>query len=247
MKVIGLRSCFSLLIPPRFRLPFRYYWLHFKGGRETNQWQNELRQLKRWRSPVSTAIDVGANLGLYSYRLAQWFGRVEAFEPNIRIVDCLRAYKSPRINIHNVALSSRAGEARLHVPISANGFENAGWGTLDAQGLCSTNHIRADVVPLQTLDSFGFTNVAAVKIDVEGHEEEVLAGALDTIRRCRPVILLEVKQDSRESVDRFFHECGYERYHLQGQRLQLLERGISHAPTDIENFFALPEKGLSSL
>ena len=44
---------------------------------------------------------------------------------------------------------------------------------------------------LRSLDSFGFERVAAIKIDVEGFENEVLAGATETIRRNRPAIVVE--------------------------------------------------------
>ena len=49
-----------------------------------------------------------------------------------------------------------------------------------------------DRAELRPLDSFGFRNVSLLKIDVEGFEDEVLAGAERLIRESRPVILLEI-------------------------------------------------------
>ena len=49
-----------------------------------------------------------------------------------------------------------------------------------------------DRAELRPLDSFGFQNVSVLKIDVEGFEDEVLAGAERLIRENRPVILLEI-------------------------------------------------------
>ena len=49
-----------------------------------------------------------------------------------------------------------------------------------------------DAAELRSLDSFGFERVSLLKIDVETYENEVLDGALDTIRRNRPVMLIEI-------------------------------------------------------
>ena len=49
-------------------------------------------------------------------------------------------------------------------------------------------------VELRTLDSYGFEDVAFIKIDVEGHEEAVLAGAGDTLVRAKPVLLIEIEE-----------------------------------------------------
>ena len=49
-----------------------------------------------------------------------------------------------------------------------------------------------DRAELRPLDSFGFQNVSLLKIDVEGFEDEVLAGAERLIRDNRPVILIEI-------------------------------------------------------
>ncbi len=47
---------------------------------------------------------------------------------------------------------------------------------------------------MKTLDDYAFENVCLVKIDVEGHELEVLKGGVQTLQRERPVILVEIEQ-----------------------------------------------------
>lgn len=49
-------------------------------------------------------------------------------------------------------------------------------------------------VELRSLDSYGFDNVTFIKIDVEGHEESVLAGARETLERCHPTLLVEIEE-----------------------------------------------------
>lgn len=66
-------------------------------------------------------------------------------------------------------------------------------------------------VPVRTLDSYGFTDVAVIKIDVENMELAVLRGAMETIQRERPVIYAEAweKGDYLETHRAFLEPLGY--------------------------------------
>jgi FkbM family methyltransferase len=236
-----LRRWLSLLIPPTWRLPLAFHRNRLK------QWRGELEQLRRWSSPDATAIDVGANEGLYSYKFAQWFGKVEAFEPNPSASKSLRDYRSPRIRIHEIALSASIGRGSLHVPVSPGGREEVGWGTLDPKEFKASQEIRATPVPMTTLDTFNFERVHVIKIDVEGHECEVLAGAIDTIHRCRPILLLEVKSSSRRFVTEYFQTLGYIFYFWDSTRLIELKDGIAAWDNSRDNLFVIPKEKAGSL
>jgi FkbM family methyltransferase len=228
-----LRSFGRSLIPPRLRLPLTFQWERWKGGIEDELWI-----IERWEDLTATAIDVGANQGFYAYKLARWFRIVEAFEPNARIAGRIREYASPRITTHCVALSGSNGEANLHVPVSATGVEYPGWGSLEATSLPVSQQINIEAVPARTLDSYMLEGVAVIKIDVEGHECAVLRGSRETIGRCRPVILVEVKPPSCPFVERFFAELNYRTFVLVNG--ELLATGERLANLRQENVFALP-------
>lgn len=238
----GLRQRLSLLTPPSWRLPLTFHRLRLRGGRGTRQWQGELEQLRCWGGCGATAIDVGANEGLYAYRFGQWFGRVEAFEPNPVMARQLRAYGAPNIHIHEVALSSTERQAHLHVPVTSRGFESHGWGTLEAAPPGAAQEQRTIPVHVRTLDSFRFDAVAVIKIDVEGHERDVLTGAGDTIDRNRPIVLTEAKAESRRFVHDFFHGRGYRFYRWDAPRLVELVGRPEDWSTPSENFFAVPDE-----
>jgi hypothetical protein len=53
---------------------------------------------------------------------------------------------------------------------------------------------RTVQVPLRRLDDYAFENVGFIKIDVEGHEESVLRGGLETLQRNRPTLLIEIEE-----------------------------------------------------
>jgi len=242
-----LRSWLSHLTPPTWRLPIRFYWHRLRGGEETKQWQSELEQLRRWSSSDATAIDVGANEGLYSYKFAQWFGTVESFEPNPLLAQRLRSYRSQKIHIHEIAISASEGHARLYVPVTTRGVDYHGWGTLDPTKLEGFQEQRAISVSVRTLDSFEFACVGVIKIDVEGHESEVLAGAIDTIRRCRPILLIEIKSASRPFVNEFFQSLGYGFYFWNLTRFIKLDTRITAWNNSTENLFAIPKEKSDSI
>jgi predicted methyltransferase len=101
----------------RPRLGARLTWM-----REQRRGDTGLRVVDALVQPGHTAVDIGANWGLYTWRLAERVGpkgHVYAFEPNPGHAARLHAIKGSRswVTIHQVALSDHEGEARLHIPI----------------------------------------------------------------------------------------------------------------------------------
>jgi FkbM family methyltransferase len=82
--------------------------------------------------------------------------------------------------MHNVALGS--AESFINMNIVEG---NTGHSHID------TTSFGVGSIPLKTLDSFNLSGIDMIKIDVEGFEEEILAGAFDTIKRNKPVIVVE--------------------------------------------------------
>ncbi len=157
----------------------RSYWSELRHG------ERELPLLSEWVDN-RVALDVGANAGTYAYHLSK-LTDVIAFEPNPRFRG--RLGRLPRnVRVENVALSDRDGTATFRIPLMTNGSQADGWGTLeDVPGAISI------AVPTRTLDSYNL-DPGFIKIDVEGHEESVLYGALQTIRRSKPILLIECEE-----------------------------------------------------
>jgi FkbM family methyltransferase len=179
IKKIALR-----ITPENYQLPLRYCYEKMRGRLEP-----EMFLLEEMIGCKKRAIDVGANYGLYSYFLSRAGKVVEAFEPLPECAQSIRAYGSTRICVHNVALSSTPGNLQLYTPI-IDGVPYPACSTFSRPaGPCDIID-----VPVKTLDSYGFDDVCLVKIDVEGHELEVLKGAEQTLNRERPVVLVEIEQ-----------------------------------------------------
>jgi FkbM family methyltransferase len=199
-----LRRAVLPALPRRRRLPFRYWLATFVGECEP-----EMLYLDRLMPAGGVAVEVGANEGFYAYRFAPHFAAVYAFEVNDELTAELAAYNPGNITIIHEGLSSCAGAATLYIP-RVRGRLLTGWASL-APGNCpdADEHVEKAVV-LHPLDWFNLTNVSFVKIDVEGHEVEVLEGARQTLSRDRPRVLMEVKPQNRERVAAFFAALDYD-------------------------------------
>jgi FkbM family methyltransferase len=163
----------------------------------------ELRTLRMYRSLVrhgDSVLDIGANVGAHTLPLAQLVGssgRVIAFEPTRFAFDKLR-----RNLMQNPQLATRVTALQVALMESAASampdYIYSSW-PLDAQEalheihggqLRDTNNAVVSTVD-QAVESLGLARVDFVKLDVDGYEPQVLAGAVCTLRRFRPKILME--------------------------------------------------------
>ncbi len=97
---------------------------------------------------------------------------------------------------------------------------------MDLAGVYETHHVTE--VHTERLDNVYCAGAGFVKIDVEGHEQAVLDGAISTISRCLPRILVEIeKLMSPGGVARtktFFARFGYHGYYFHAGRLENIEQ-----------------------
>lgn len=159
--------------------------------------EHELSVLGDIMQPGGTAIDVGANQGVFAFAFSKIADRVEAFEPNPDYADFGRRMLGSRARMHTIALSNKAGTAEFVVPVSKEGMVMHLGGNLKQATAQHTDSIRFDV-EVRTLDSYAFKDVRAVKIDTEGNEMEVLEGGRETILRDRPALIVELLTGAHE-------------------------------------------------
>jgi FkbM family methyltransferase len=151
-------------------------------------------------TPEMTVLDVGAYTGLYAIIAALRGAKVIALEPmpaNFWRLRVNAARNKVRMTIIDAAVSDHEGSATLHynpnVALTTGASLESG----------IPKHTEGLVVKCITVDSLGLQDLAAMKIDVEWHEPCVLRGAMQTIERCRPVLLIEtLNKDMREQITR---------------------------------------------
>ena len=148
-----------------------------------------LRSLKHVRNQ-RLALDIGANVGLWSRDLVKHFNSVIAFEPVAMFRECLqRNVIAENLTVYSCALGDQDGKVNM---IITEG--NTGHTHVDPASKNGSTEIRR-------LDSMNLQDVDYIKIDCEGFEYRVLQGAEQTVRRCRPVVVIEQKPHDAYSQD----------------------------------------------
>jgi len=160
-------------------LPDGDIFFETKGDYELTDYLKAKSYFKQHR----LAIDIGAHVGFWSKRLVEDFDIVYAFEPDQEHVECLRMnVSSHRLVVNNTALSHYEGSITFNKYI-----DNSGMSRVSDQGT---------KVNCKTLDSYRLRCVDFIKIDVEGHELNVLEGSEQTLDLCRPVLFIEILHNS---------------------------------------------------
>jgi FkbM family methyltransferase len=223
----SMQVFFPFLQESRFRLQ---HLLHRLSGAPVEADFAALRLLP-WE-PGALFLDVGANRGqsIDAMRMLVPQARVMAFEPNARLCARLaRLYRADRrVECVNSALGDAAGESVLWVPIY-RGWAFDGLASLDrakAAGWLSPErlylfrpawlHVEQMRCKVQRLDDLDLAP-AFIKLDVQGFELQVLIGGEATLRRHRPVLMIESPGADEEMP--FLERLGYRPYGFDGKRL----------------------------
>lgn len=143
--------------------------------------QRLLDYLRLAYSVQRRVLDIGANFGNHSVFFREFLKceALDCFEPQACMFDLLVKNVGDFATCHNFAL----GEAFAQGAGTYLGENNAGTWCI--------SECPDGTIPIKPLDAFNFSDVTLIKIDVEWMELEVLKGAAETIKRCRPVIVLE--------------------------------------------------------
>ena len=142
-------------------------------------------------SKRGTALDIGANVGLWGRDLVDNFAKVVAFEPVAVFRECLeKNVVGSNFFISPLALGDHDTQATM---IITEG--NSGHSHLDPATLGTGD------VQVVKLDNLNIENVDYIKIDCEGYEYRVLQGAEQTVKRWRPIMVIEQKPHDAYSKD----------------------------------------------
>jgi FkbM family methyltransferase len=195
----------------------------------------ETRALKNLLRPGMTFVDVGTNVGYFTWlaaRLVGPAGRVLSFEPGAyafqRVQRVIRENAVENIESFQLALADQAGVATLYVPRESEGNYNPSLSPyLPDMGEVQVKLERLD----DMLDNLNVAHVDMLKVDVEGHEIGVFRGADRSLRQGRiDKILCEFNEGyqtkagaSCDELERFLTDAGFvllRRFHSKwGERV----------------------------
>jgi FkbM family methyltransferase len=241
MKSLHIRTADRIThaVPPRLDSITTYVLL------EQETWfEKELNFLRHWLKPGMTAIDVGANLGVYALRMARWIGpegRVFAYEPGSEARALLEESRgingAANLEILALALSDREREGRLL------------WGgssELNALG----DGGKGEAVTITSLDiendKRGWRPPDFIKIDAEGEEERILSGGQEFFARHSPLVMFEIKAGAtlNEKLLTAFPAMGYRLFKLIAGApiLVPLDPRVPLDPFELNLFAAKPDR-----
>lgn len=165
-----------------------------------DRWKAQMKALDVAMDHVTNwgvAIDGGAYVCKWSIAMAERFDRVHAFEPSEgNYALCIENLK----DIDNVTLYDKALSNHEHLlRMSARGADILHKVTGSKKGK------KYEAI---SIDSLYLDNVGLIKLDLEGNDLEGIQGALSTIDRCRPVLIVETKRD-KEQIDQLMKDLDY--------------------------------------
>ena len=212
MKSVLQRA--TSLLPDSFRRRLRRWRYSSQIRQGTFQTDEpEFGQLEQWIRPGDTVIDVGANVGHYTVRLARIVGpegRVIAFEPVphtfAMLVENVESAALGQVSFVNAAATSEPARLRFDVPQWEHGGLNYYQSRVSASG-------ETEVVGLPVDAVLPPGRVSFVKVDVEGHELACLKGCRRLIERDRPMLMVE---GDETAVREYLAGFGYSGRRLDG-------------------------------
>jgi FkbM family methyltransferase len=174
------------------------------------------------------AIDVGANVGKYAYRLSKLTPRVYAFEPDADLAAKLRHALPKNVIVCATAASDLDGVSNFRVPL-INGRPSVALASIESKNeAIELGAFKSTLVQTTRLDAIVKEPVGFIKIDVEGHELSVLKGGADILNNYKPVVLVEVENrhnvDSVADVRNFMHSIGYVGFFIFNGNLNPIEK-----------------------
>lgn len=149
------------------------------------------RFIERYQPQGGVALDVGANIGVFSSMMHQRAAQIIAFEPNPRVVPHLRRNLEGYANIqlYEVGVGARPGRASFHLDLLTEFGTSS---TLQPQedGVYWQSH-EVDIVTLDDVMRNQAGPVRFIKIDAEGVDIDVLEGAREIILTDKPAFVIE--------------------------------------------------------
>lgn len=136
------------------------------------------------------SLDVGGHIGTMAYRMSKCFKHVHCFEPAFYEWTRKNTDDLENVTVYPYGLGNEEKEEKLYVmkdkiggsSIVATDKRRAKWITDDTE---------RRPISIKTIDSYEFTDLDFIKIDVESYEWFVLDGAKETLRRESPMIMIE--------------------------------------------------------
>ena len=188
------------------------------------EWDGWMRgDIQKFYKDGTDILDIGANIGYNSLMFSD-YGPVHAFEPLFHKVVRLNVENNNLncpIHIFPYALSDREQTVDMYYPkaVEASGLRNYGGSSMYKQEW--SDESSKTEVECHRLDDVYHGVPSVIKIDVEGHEMEVLKGAESTIKKYMPTILIELFDFESNEAAKYLKSLGYDDPEIRPEHVYL--------------------------
>ena len=163
------------------------------------EYQDDVRDAAyKYVKDFDVAIDIGANVGFWARPLTEKFKQVIAYEPMPQVLECLELnVKGLPVTINKYAL----GKTESTVNMIYDSV-NTGNSYVD-EGTFGTGNIN-----VKKLDNLDIPKFGLIKIDCERHELPILEGAIQTILKHKPIVIVEQHADTEYCAGEYLKSYG---------------------------------------
>lgn len=195
-------------------VPLLEYAKAYPNNKDFHQWhENFIDDILDLYAPDMQrriALDIGGCVGMMAVPFAQHYEQVHTFEINPAVRECLKLNTAPYPNIavHECGTGKFNGEVKFRQSLFS-GISRV----IEFEQHAKDTDIQC---PVRMIDSFNFNNVDLIKLDVEGYEYDSLYGAVETLKRCKPLVIAEIHSrrtrrsyNYRQRVFKLMEELGY--------------------------------------
>lgn len=217
LKSLGTESYLKLVSSTYIKL--------IKAGFLKNKYP-ELFYLKEIIKPGFICVDIGSNVGYYSVFLSQYAGKnghVYSIEPvpvfgNVFLTNS-KKFALNNITLYRCALGSERKEVKLGTPMIDGVFRHGLTKIIEGNNQESAETYKAQMeiadelfAPIEKIDF--------LKCDVEGYEVILFPEMLHTLKRCKPIIQIEISsEENREKIISLLEPLSYKTYKLSQNKL----------------------------
>jgi FkbM family methyltransferase len=177
--------------------------------------EKEAKYIKK-NYQFNISVDIGSNTGHFTNMLSKISNKVYSFEPiNYLFKSQKYLFDKKNIKNYNCALGSKKQRRKFYIPI--NNDPEASLSVKENSNIISVNVNKGDEVLKGKKINF-------IKIDVEGHELDVLIGLKNIIKKNNPLLLVEIEKRHNKNyikVFNFLKSSGYKTYYLNKDKFKI--------------------------
>lgn len=199
-----------------------YYWPvidRFSFDNQMKTFKPVISEINNLVKNKGTVLQAGGNCGVYTFEYAKHYENVYTFEPDTTNMNCLilNTLQSNNIIKFQACLGDKHGMTAIQNPLEIMDIGSIHVKTekeLDERMLVV--HSRPNV-PILKIDDIHFDNLDLIHLDIEGYELYALRGGIETIKKYKPLIVLEVCENghserfgyTRHDLEEFLKSLGY--------------------------------------